>query len=158
MGYLQYLQGCGGGWTHESACCSAGPHPVDDQVRLITVYCVVLCGTMWYCVGTLWYSVYTVKQNFRFFSVLYLVLFTGYSVFGLFGMLEQAVYRVLTSFLCLQNDLQTTFKQPINVLRGDQSYICPGGTWGKKDFRGYDWFSEGNPDFTANGTSPHLSV
>ena len=146
MGYLQYLQGCGGGWTHESACCSAGPHPVDDQVRLITVYCVVLC------------TVYTLKQNFRFFSVLYLELFTGYSVFGLFGMLVQAVYRVLTSFLCLQNDLQTTFKQPINVLRGDQSYICPGGTWGKKDFRGYDWFSEGKPDFTANGTSPQFLI
>jgi len=32
----------------------------------------------------------------------------------------------------------------------DQNYVCPAG---KKDYRGYDWFKAGKPDFTVNGTN-----
>ena len=94
---MGYLQGCGGGWTHESACCSAGPDPVDDQVLLITVYCV-LCTV--YCVMCTVYCVLCIHRLFRLFGS-----------FRLFGIV-QAKCRVLTSFMCLQ----TTFKQPINTV------------------------------------------
>ena len=29
--HVGYLQGCGGGWTHISSCCQAGPRPTEDD-------------------------------------------------------------------------------------------------------------------------------
>ena len=41
----------------------------------------------------------------------------------------------------------------------DQDYICPGpSSKGVKDYRGYDWFKQGVPDFSTNGTNSALLI
>ena len=34
-----------------------------------------------------------------------------------------------------------------------QDFVCNGSEWGTKDYRGYDWFKNGQPDASANHTN-----
>ena len=62
-------------------------------------------------------------------------------------MLMKDIYKVV------DQNLRILHPVVLQVHTHDENYTCQAGGWGPKDVRGFDWFKNGKPDFSANETN-----
>jgi arylsulfatase B len=114
-----------------------------------------------------WDTPWAVPPHHRFLPEL-LKRHAGYGATALFGkwhlgMHRQAAFPTSRGFDVFQGFLQGGGSHGTHVSAcvgpppdplSDATYVCPGPAPGQgKDYRGYDWFENTQPQFAANGTS-----